>query len=102
MAKSSFLSRVSHELRTPLNSIIGFSSILEHEDIDQEHKTHIGLIRKSGEHLLKLINEVLDLSRIETGEITISEEKVQVLSLIDEVSEMIQPIAKKKQITIRV
>lgn len=102
MAKSSFLSRVSHELRTPLNSIIGFSTILEREDMDPEHQSHIGLIRKSGEHLLKLINEVLDLSRIETGEITISEEKVQVMDLIDEISEMIQPMAKKQRVSIQV
>jgi len=100
-AKSSFLSRVSHELRTPLNSIIGFSTILQLEDIVAEHKTHIGLIRKLGEHLLKLINEVLDLSKIDTGEISVSKEKVQIVALTEEIAEMIQPIAKTHRIDIR-
>lgn len=100
-AKSHFLSRVSHELRTPLNSIIGFSSILELEDLHAEHRSHIGLIRKSGEHLLKLINEVLDLSNIDIGEMSISKEQVQIVSLVEEISGMIQPIAQKHRVSIR-
>ena len=100
-AKSHFLSRVSHELRTPLNSIIGFSSILEMENIQAEHKSHITLIRKSGEHLLKLINEVLDLSKIDIGEVTLSEERVQIVSLMKEIAEMIQPIAQKYHISVQ-
>lgn len=100
-AKSHFLSRVSHELRTPLNSIIGFSSILELEDIDTEHKSQINLIRKSGEHLLKLINEVLDLSKIDIGKISVSQEKVPIVSLMKEITDMIQPIARNHHITVQ-
>lgn len=99
--KSHFLSRVSHELRTPLNSIIGFTSILEMEDIRAEHQSHIGLIRKSGEHLLKLINEVLDLSKMDIGEIALSEDKIQIVPLMKEIVEMIQPIAQKHQISVQ-
>jgi PAS domain S-box-containing protein len=84
-AKSEFLAKMSHELRTPLNAIIGFSQLLKLEDLDDSQRESVSMIESSGSHLLSLINDVLDLSRIESGHMAISVENVAVKSLIDHV-----------------
>ena len=66
-AKSEFLSRMSHELRTPLNAILGFAQLLEMVPLDRDKRESVGQILKAGQHLLKLINEVLEITRIEAG-----------------------------------
>jgi signal transduction histidine kinase len=66
-AKNEFLSRMSHELRTPLAAIMGFSELLRLADLDEEKRKWAAMIHRAGEHLLALVNEVLDLSRIESG-----------------------------------
>src|SRR5919108_3528817 len=66
-AKSAFLSRMSHELRTPLNAILGFAQVLELDPLGPKEQQRVAYIKKAGYHLLDLINEVLDLSRIEPG-----------------------------------
>jgi PAS domain S-box-containing protein len=76
-AKSEFLSRMSHELRTPLNSVLGFAELLWMDGVAGEQRDYVAQIRRSGRHLLDLINEVLDLSRIEAGQMSISTEPVQ-------------------------
>src|SRR3989454_11174201 len=75
-AKSEFLSRMSHELRTPLNGIIGFAQLLELEAQGDEQRESIEMILKSGRHLLDLINEILDIARIEAGKLALSLEPV--------------------------
>jgi PAS domain S-box-containing protein len=80
LAKSEFLSRMSHELRTPLNSILGFAQLLDMGELNQGQKKGVTHIMKSGKHLLDLINEVLDISRIEAGRLSLSIEPVQVSS----------------------
>ena len=77
-AKSEFLSRMSHELRTPLNAILGFGQILEMRDLGPRGDEGVGHILKAGRHLLQLIDEVLDISRIEAGRLTLSLEPVDV------------------------
>ena len=67
LSKSEFLSRMSHELRTPLNAVLGFAQLLETEDIGDDNRDAVRQILKGGRHLLELINEVLDITRIETG-----------------------------------
>ena len=64
-AKSTFLANMSHELRTPLNAILGYAQLLTHTPHTPEEKEFLGIIQRNGEHLLTLINQVLDLSKIE-------------------------------------
>jgi signal transduction histidine kinase len=98
-AKSEFLSRMSHELRTPLNAILGFGQLLEigaerprdHESVEQ--------ILKGGRHLLNLINEVLDISRIEAGRLALSPEPVHVGEAVRGVLDLARPLAVDRRVT---
>lgn len=100
-AKSEFLSSMSHELRTPLNAILGFGQLLEFDDtLSSRHQEWAHEILKAGNHLLELINEVLDLSKIEAGHIDLSLEPVDVLTLIDECVALIRPLADKRNISV--
>jgi nitrogen-specific signal transduction histidine kinase/ActR/RegA family two-component response regulator len=84
VAKSEFMSRMSHELRTPLNSVLGFAQILQMELEAPSELEMIGYIVKSGGYLLELINEVLDISRVESGSIAVSLELVSIEALVGE------------------
>ena len=102
MAKSRFLATMSHELRTPLNAILGFSEIMRDEVMgpmeNTTYKDYVGDIHNSGAHLLKLINEILDISRIEAGKHELKEEKVKLISVVDEACHMINIKAKQKKV----
>lgn len=100
IAKSEFLSRMSHELRTPLNSILGFTQLMSMGELNPAHQKGVDHIMKSGKHLLNLINEVLNLSRIEAGELSISLEPVEIKGIITETLDIIHPMAKEKSIFI--
>lgn len=99
LAKSEFLSRMSHELRTPMNSILGFAQLMDMGELTPAHKKSVDHILKSGKHLLDLINEVLDLSKIEAGELSISLEPVQLQGIVSETMDVIRPLATAKNIT---
>ena len=99
-AKSEFLSRMSHELRTPLNSILGFAQLLELENLDDQANDNVYHILKGGYHLLDLINEILDLARIESGRITLSPEPVGVRDALTDSIELVGPLAVEKQVTL--
>jgi len=102
-AKSVFLSSMSHELRTPLNSIIGFAQLLESDEDDPLNdfqRDNLSQILKGGYHLLELINEILDLSKIESGRLQISMEPVQLSSVVEEVIAIINPLAEKHGISL--
>jgi len=94
-AKSEFLSRMSHELRTPLNAVLGFAQLLEMDSLSPEQRESVGHILRGGRHLLELINEVLDLARIEAGRLTLSPEPVSVREVVRESLDLIRPIAAK-------
>lgn len=99
-AKSEFLSRMSHELRTPLNAILGFAQILEldTDKFDQKQRDNIKHILDAGYHLLYLINEVLDLSKIESGQLQITMKEVQIDDLMDQCRLLVEPQIQKRQI----
>jgi PAS domain S-box-containing protein len=99
-AKSEFLSRMSHELRTPLNSILGFGQLLEMDGLSDAQREPVHYILESGSHLLGLINEVLDISRIEAGRLTIHPEPVLVRVLLGEVVSMLAPIAAGRRVVV--
>ncbi|MDQ3974446.1 MAG: ATP-binding protein, partial [Actinomycetota bacterium] len=101
-AKSEFLSRMSHELRTPLNAILGFGQLLETSTLDADDQEGVKHILKAGRHLLALINDVLDLSRIEAGTLTISLEPVHAGELIDDAVGLIQPLADSRSIRLTI
>jgi PAS domain S-box-containing protein len=100
-AKSEFLSRMSHELRTPMNAILGFSQLLELESLTSVQSSYLGEITTAGEHLLDLINELLDLARIESGKIDLKIEAVQILPLLEQAIALKQPQATEMNLTIQ-
>ncbi|MFB9241080.1 CHASE3 domain-containing protein [Massilia antarctica] len=99
-AKTEFLSRTSHELRTPLNAILGFAQLLERELTTPAEREHVGHILKGGRHLLALINEVLDIARIETGHLDLDPVPVEVDSLLREALALIAPMAGERGVTL--
>jgi signal transduction histidine kinase len=99
-AKNEFLSRMSHELRTPLAAIMGFSELLALADLDEKKHEWSQTILRAGQHLLKLVDEVLDISRIESGQLALSVEAVEIRSLLDDAVELVQPMADERGITI--
>lgn len=102
-AKNEFLSRMSHELRTPLNAMLGFTQLLE-MDLDerlsprQRHRT--AQIQQAGWHLLEMINETLDLSRIESGVLKLESERLSVARLLDDAIALIEADARAKRLTL--
>lgn len=102
-AKSEFLANMSHELRTPLNSIIGFSDMLLTQNfgsLNERQLRYVGNISVSGSHLLKLINDVLDISKVEAGKMELHVEKFSISESVSEVKTLLTPIASKKSIQI--
>lgn len=98
-AKSLFLANMSHEIRTPLNSVIGFTGVLISEVTNQHHREYLQAIKKSGETLLELINDVLDLSKIEAGKMELRMEEVDVEGFVNEVFQMFSLRAIEKELT---
>jgi signal transduction histidine kinase/CheY-like chemotaxis protein len=100
-AKNTFLSSTSHELRTPLNSVLGFTQLLQLSDLSPEDRDGVDRILTAGRHLLALINELVDIARIESGDFSLSVEPVSVLPLIREACQLMEPLAAQRGITIR-
>ena len=100
-AKSEFLSRMSHELRTPLNAILGFGQLLAMQPRDAADAERLREILAAGQHLLTLINDMLDLARIEAGQFSISPEPVALQPLIDECLGLIRVQADARRITLQ-
>ena len=99
-AKNAFLSSTSHELRTPLNAVLGFTQLLQMSDLGQEDRDSVDRILGAGRHLLLLINELIDIARIESGEFSLSVEPVLVQPLVEETCQLMAPIAAGRSITI--
>lgn len=102
--KTAFLSTMSHEIRAPLNSIIGFTGILMQEipgTLNEEQKKQMRMIQTSGRHLLSLINDLLDLSKIEAGQLTVNFEYFDLKEVLDDVFQLEWPLAREKSLEMK-
>lgn len=100
LAKSEFLSRMSHELRTPMNAILGFGQLLEMSHLDEPQRESLDHIMKGGRHLLNLINDVLEIARVEIGKLGISVETVEVENILRESVDLMRPMAEQRGIAL--
>jgi PAS domain S-box-containing protein len=104
-AKSTFLANMSHELRTPLNAVIGFSELLEQEifgELNTKQRTYVKNVLVSGRHLLQLVNDILDISKVEAGRMDLAYERTPIGSIVDVVRSVIIAVAAKKGIELDV
>lgn len=100
-AKSQFLSNMSHEIRTPLNSVIALSDLLLKSKSEEERKEFLFSIKKSGETLLSIVNDILDYSKIESNELTIRNERVNLRSVIRDIYNINKPICEEKSLYLK-
>jgi PAS domain S-box-containing protein len=100
-AKTEFLSRMSHELRTPMNAILGFAQLLDMDELSEDQHESVRQIIRGGRHLLELINEVLDISRIDSGQLALSTEPVLVSDVVGEVSDLMAPLVNARGLSMR-
>jgi signal transduction histidine kinase/CheY-like chemotaxis protein len=100
VAKNEFLSRMSHELRTPLAAISGFSELLTLSDVPEDKREWAATILGASRHLAALVDEVLDLSRIESGHLSISLEPVELEPLVHDALELMRPLATRHEVTV--
>ena len=99
-AKSEFLANMSHELRSPLNAILGFTHILKESNPKPEQSENLEIIYNSGNHLLALINDILDISKIEAGRVVLTEGEFDLHQLLNEVQQMFMNAAQRKGLTL--
>lgn len=100
-AKSDFLSRMSHDLRTPLNAVLGFAQLLDMDNLSADQRESVSQILEAGRHLLDLMNEVLDISRVESGNLSLSPEPVAVAEIIDQVVKLMRPLGARRRIDVQ-
>ena len=100
-AKSEFLARMSHEIRTPLNVLIGMSDLLERTSLSSEQQQYVRVMQRAGDSLLALINDVLDLSKVEAGQIVLEEIAFDLPAVLDAALEIMSLRAQEKNVTLR-
>ena len=98
--KSVFLETTSHEVRTPLNSILGMAEVLAESNLTEEQRSHLSLVQKSGKILLSIVNDILDLSKIEAGKLELKKTNFHILELILEIGDIFSGIGQQKGLSI--
>lgn len=100
-AKTEFLNNISHELRTPLNGVLGFSNLLKETSLDATQEDYLNIIIRSGKHLLNIIKDILDLSKIESGHFSLQSEKTNLRELLESTVEIVRYKAEKKGLSLK-
>jgi ligand-binding sensor domain-containing protein/CheY-like chemotaxis protein/nitrogen-specific signal transduction histidine kinase len=95
-AKTRFLATLGHEVRTPMTGVLGMSELLQGTVLDARQRNHVDAIRRAGEHLLRLVNDALDLARIEAGKLQLANADFALRPLLDEVAALMAPVAERK------
>lgn len=95
-AKSRFLATLGHEVRTPMTGVLGMAELLQGTPLDTQQRGHVDAIRRAGEHLLRLVNDALDMARIEAGKLELVNAAFALKPLLDEVAGLMAPLAERK------
>lgn len=97
-AKSLYFSEMSHELRTPMSGVVGMVELLKHTELDEDQRRYVNVIHSSGQSLISLVNDILDMSKIEAGKIDIEKVAFNLEELISDLGTMFSPLALEKQL----